>query len=1022
MAVFSDKQQMYFRMNKLILSIVLLFMFSINLMAQVPDKAKILKIAEEKYGITPDNANITDAELIAELNKRGVNLSDMNAVETAAVEIIRERQATAIPAPVEDVKAKIEEESKAKEQLANAKEEIVKEAATVVAEEKATTEPIKVQKEAPNAAVAGENIRVYGQDLPSSISLQIDPKNINPKETYIIGTGDAFGVNIFGPRYASFQLIVNDDGYVSIPEIPGSRMYVRGLTYGKAKKVIRGTVARIFDLDVAFLEITLNYARTVTVHIMGEVNVKGSQVLTGANTAFNALAATKGLTDIASVRNIKLVRVGKGEKIVDIYKYLMTPAYGEDFYLEDNDYIIVPPIGRVVEIKGEVKRPHKYELISGEELKQLVEYAAGTTSKAYTKNIKITRIAGNKQTMLNVDLQSVLDGGQDFKLLDGDIIEIGLINGENKDVVELSGAFLYPGTYALEQGKKLSYYLTKGELKEEARTDTAYVLRKYADGSSSYLKLSIDNALNNPSSADNIELQPLDIINIGLQRDFERFDKVTLSGEINKGEVVQSFDSSLTVRDLIFLGAGLKPNYADKAVLLRTSLKDGTKRYISFSIKDVMDKNSNFNQQFKLAPLDEIKVYNTEEIKEKYSISVSGEVRKPNSFAYDEDLTLKDLLYQSGGLKPTASNKIVIERTNINTSQKEYTDVDLDALLQEGSTLNESIKLLPKDNIRVLSPVIEGEYTVSIQGEIYKPGGIIWGPGLKLGDVIRISGGFKPEAANSRLEVSRVTYNNGSEINEVVVAYFDIGANRQLTSGQDFELERYDKVTVRIAPEFKLQQNIRIEGEVKFPGTYPLLGKNERIFSVVGRAGGLSQEAFPEGATLRRTEDGVGVILLDLNDVLDKKDGSVYNYILREGDVIVIPKATDLISLSGAVDHPTILTAGSINVPFHKRRRAGYYVNRYAQGVDRDREGRRKYITVTYPNGDVRETLNLGIAMITPKVKQGSKIAVGTVPPKPVKEGEKEKEPVDWGDVVESTVTKITGVLTLMVLLQQAFK
>lgn len=992
------------------------------------DRAKILKTAQEKYGVTPDNANISEQELIAELLKRGVNPANMDEVEKVAVEIIKERQAKQKP-KVNEAKKDIPKATKDDNKPpAKPKETIVKDAqvkpkaeAKVVKKEAGEGEQkITVVSDIPVA----KGTRVYGQDFPSNISLQVDPKNINPKGSYIIGAGDEFSVSIYGDRYADFKAKVNEDGFVSIPEVPGSRIYLKGLSYEKAKKMLRSRIGRYYNLSVSSLEINLVYARVVTVHILGEVNAKGTQVITGMNTAFNALAASNGLTDIASVRNIKLIRSGQNEQILDIYKYMNDPIYGENFYLQDNDYIVVPPLGRVVTINGLVKRPAKYELINGENLKAVIEYAAGLKANAYTENITINRVIDNSVQLINVNLQDILDGqSSDFLLLDEDVISIQPINTYNKNMVQLQGEFFYPGTYAFDKGKKLDYYLTKAQIKPEARTDTAYVIRKYLDGSVTYLKLSIDNILNNSNSDDNIEILPQDVITVTAQSSYLEKYNVSISGDLRNEGIDIAFDSTLTIRDLIFLSGGLEPTFANKASLVRTSIATGEKEYIFFNVLDVMNPNSNTNTELKLQPQDVVKIYNESNKIEKFDINIGGAVRNPSSFAYNEELSLQEVIYMAGGLQLNASNKLIIERTNLKTLQKEYIDVSLDNLLLEGSNLNNEIKLSPLDNIKILPIQSVDEYTVSITGQVRNPGSFTWGPGLKLGDVIIQSGGIKPEAANSRVEISRVNVKGDGAGTEVIVAQFDIDINQELAGGTDFELEKYDQIIVRTAPNFELQQNIRIEGEVKFPGTYALLGEQESLLSILNRAGGLTEEAFPLGATLVRTEDEAGVILLDLDDVMDKKEKSVFNYVLKAGDQIVIPKVTDFVMLSGAVENPKIANVGKLNIPFHKGKRAGFYVNRYGQGVDRNLDGRRKYIIVEYPNGDVKKTQNFGLFTVTPKVTQGSRISVGVKPPKKPKvdEAGKEKEPVDWGEVIERSVTQITAVLTLYVLLQQVF-
>ena len=136
---------------------------------------------------------------------------------------------------------------------------------------------------------------------------------------------------------------------------------------------------------------------------------------------------------------------------------------------------------------------------------------------------------------------------------------------------------------------------------------------------------------------------------------------------------------------------------------------------------------------------------------------------------------------------------------------------------------------------------------------------------------------------------------------------------------------------------------------------------------------------------------------------------------------IFIPKATDLIAISGAIDNPSIQETGTVNVPYHKNRRAAYYVRKYGQGANRNIDGRNRLITVIYANGSVKETVNLGIGLITPKVEQGSQVNVGTIPVKVKKEDEKDQEAIDWNDFLDKSLTKLTAVLTMYLLLQRAF-
>ena len=104
--------------------------------------------------------------------------------------------------------------------------------------------------------------------------------------------------------------------------------------------------------------VTLNYSRSITINIVGEVKRSGSYTLPAINTAVNALMAAEGLTNIASVRQIKLIRSGSPEKVIDLYAYLNDPTVQQDLYMQDNDFLYVPIAQRTVTIRGAVNRPY----------------------------------------------------------------------------------------------------------------------------------------------------------------------------------------------------------------------------------------------------------------------------------------------------------------------------------------------------------------------------------------------------------------------------------------------------------------------------------------------------------------------------------------------------------------------------------------------------------------------------------------------------------------------------------------
>ena len=116
------------------------------------------------------------------------------------------------------------------------------------------------------------------------------------------------------------------------------------------------------------LEVTVAYSRSISVNIVGEVLMPGTYKMPALNTAFNALMISGGPSDLGSLRNIQVKRNGKVVRTLDVYAFLNEPGKGQEFFLEDNDFIIIPSSKKLVKISGEIKREGTYELIEKEDL------------------------------------------------------------------------------------------------------------------------------------------------------------------------------------------------------------------------------------------------------------------------------------------------------------------------------------------------------------------------------------------------------------------------------------------------------------------------------------------------------------------------------------------------------------------------------------------------------------------------------------------------------------------------------
>ena len=755
----------------------------------------------------------------------------------------------------------------------------------------------------------------------------IKDKDFRASDTYVLNTADKLTVSISGISLYNATLEVKKDGAIEPDRMP--KIFVRGLSLGRAKKVIETSFSQFYRFRKEDFDVSVNAARVVTVNIVGEIFRPGSYTISGGNTAFNALVVAGGPTNIGSPRSIQLIRANGEKKRLDVYEFLLDPSVVRDFSLSDNDYISVPVADRVITVQGAVRRPAKYELISGENLMKLLNFAGGLSENAVQTTLQIKRFVDDREKIFDVNYRNLKENGGDFTLTNGDIVVVKAIPKAYENYANIIGAVNLPGDYQITEGMRVADVLKKAEMRPEA-TNFAYLQRVNPNQTMALKFITVDEVLKNPAAESNYLLQAKD----------------------------------------------------------------------------------------------RILVYQQAQFTQKDSLFVSGAVRSELRFPYDpaKSIRVSDLVNLAGGLRPDATEfAYVTHRDPKNYKFIEYKRVELRQALERPNS-PENIILQPNDELRVQSRTLfVDEASVKVSGAIRQPGEYPWDKTLTLRDILTLAGGLKLEAASNRVDVFRIQLNGNEEVRTVVATIeVDKNLNTPDDASANFQLQPYDNIVVRSIPEFNFQKMVTITGEVKYPGPYALTVKNEKLLQVIQRAGDLTVEAFPAGATVYRQQDNIGYIVIKLDEVV-KNVNSNYNIILKDGDLIEIPKTKDIVTIRGATQssdlYPEkIMAGGKINVAFDGNRSVLYYVDKFAAGVGK--EGRKRLISVEHPNGQIERTKDYFFFKSYPTVQKGSIITVGYVEKK--KESEKkESKPIDWGKVIADSAAQATLLLTLILLVQK---
>jgi protein involved in polysaccharide export with SLBB domain len=388
-------------------------------------------------------------------------------------------------------------------------------------------------------------------------------------------------------------------------------------------------------------------------------------------------------------------------------------------------------------------------------------------------------------------------------------------------------------------------------------------------------------------------------------------------------------------------------------------------------------------------------------------VIVKGEVAYPNVYEIRKGDRLFDVINRAGGITPNS----YVDRAYVYKGAGDSTNLKSDKIVVSLTDLNKNINSsynIPIESNDVIEVFNRNQFSdkqyVTIEGEVRKPGKFQRFGDMSLKDLLYFADGLKPSAEFGQIIVSSVvnidSSQEGIKPTQTIIKTYAIKTNLALDSvTENVKLKPYDQVFVRRNPTFHLQENVKLAGLVKYPGTYPKLDNNERLSSFIERAGGLKENSNAEGAVLYRLQaikgnplsvknqanyikDSSGRIIdsaisdnsepisIDLKKALQNKD-SKYDMVLREGDIIYIPETNPVITVKGAVQ-------SELKIYFDREHNnLGYYIDK-AGGFGL--RPWRKRIYVTYANGRSRRTHNFGLFHFYPKVEAGS---VVTVPVRP---------------------------------------
>ena len=495
--------------------------------------------------------------------------------------------------------------------------------------------------------------KVFGRDIFNNKSLTFEPQmNIATPQNYVLGPGDQVIIDVYGDTQKSEMLEVSPDGDVTVPDY--GPVHVAGLSVTAAQSKIRSRLGSYYSSSD--IKVTVGQTRTIMVNVMGEVKTPGTYTLSAFATVFHALYMAGGISDLGTLRNIKVYRQGRLISTVDVYQFILSGRLAGNVRLADNDVIQVGTYDAIVDITGRVKRPMAYELREDESLATLLKYSGGFASDAYKKSLRVLRKSGRMKSVYNIEEFE----RSDFKMADGDSVIVDSIYDRFENMVEVKGAVFRPGMYQL--GEKVTSVRTLVEnadgLTEEAMLSRAVIRRMKPNRTQEVLSVDLKGILE--GTAADVPLKNEDILFVPTQAEHQNIRTLTVDGEVIFPGVYE-YAEKMTVEDLILQAGGLTDNASTiKVDVARriidpeatTATMEIAKTY-SFSIKPGFEFDG--DRSFTLQPYDVVSVRRSPVSTELFTVRVEGEIAFEGNYTLGvKNQRLSDVVKAAGGVIPGA--------------------------------------------------------------------------------------------------------------------------------------------------------------------------------------------------------------------------------------------------------------------------------------------------------------------------------------------------------------------------------
>ena len=477
--------------------------------------------------------------------------------------------------------------------------------------------------------------------------------NIPTPADYKLGTGDEIVLSLWGEINSREKFVINKEGLIYFKNI--GFINLSNKTIKEAEMLLTDKLAAIYstlkdDQNTTKLMVELGKLKSLNIYFTGEVFQPGIELIHPFSDIFSALVQAGGINQKGSLRTIQLIRNKEVMTEVDFYSFFNNGIDNfSNLKLLDGDIIHVPIIKNRIQITGQVVRPGYYEVLAGEHLDDIINYAAGLKPKASSIITVDTILPVNDRTSEDNIISSInlnLKNSKNFNLNNGDIISVRSV-GSSASKVEVLGRVKVPGKYSAKN-------MSLKDILDIAGGFDDPVFRKTINNEITVLRKDENQFYSKEfnvsyEESDTFKLSIDDRILVYEDINYRNTFTFTINGEVNKPGSYP-LRKGMTVEDAIAMAGGITEMTTLNNLVIKQSF---TSLDIDGNEVTSIEQIANASLDFEIGINTVISALPYENV-----IKIEGNVYNPGLISYKKGYTINTAVVKAGGYKPNSLRKL----------------------------------------------------------------------------------------------------------------------------------------------------------------------------------------------------------------------------------------------------------------------------------------------------------------------------------------------------------------------------